>query len=56
MSKDDTAKGPAGTQDADKTAPPAPKSRELPKEIGGTQGPEPTRYGDWAHKGRVSDF
>jgi 3'-phosphoadenosine 5'-phosphosulfate (PAPS) 3'-phosphatase len=27
-----------------------------PKEIGGTSGPEPTRYGDWAHKGRVTDF
>lgn len=25
-------------------------------EIGGTKGPEPTRYGDWEHKGRVSDF
>jgi hypothetical protein len=33
--------------------PPAPK---LPKEIGGAPGPEPTRYGDWQHKGRVSDF
>lgn len=28
----------------------------LPKEIGGAQGPEPTRYGDWQHKGRVTDF
>jgi hypothetical protein len=28
----------------------------LPKEIGGVEGPEPTRYGDWQHKGRVSDF
>uniref|UniRef100_A0A0K0FGL6 Succinate dehydrogenase assembly factor 4, mitochondrial n=1 Tax=Strongyloides venezuelensis TaxID=75913 RepID=A0A0K0FGL6_STRVS len=25
-------------------------------EIGGPQGPEPTRYGDWERKGRVSDF
>ncbi len=25
-------------------------------EIGGVKGPEPTRYGDWEHKGRVSDF
>ena len=25
-------------------------------ERGGTKGPEPTRYGDWEHKGRVSDF
>ena len=28
----------------------------LPPEIGGKDGPEPTRYGDWAHKGRGSDF
>jgi hypothetical protein len=28
----------------------------LPKEIGGAPGPEPTRYGDWQHKGRVTDF
>lgn len=27
-----------------------------PKEIGGPKGPEPTRYGDWEHKGRCSDF
>ena len=26
------------------------------KEIGGPPGPEPTRYGDWEVKGRVSDF
>ncbi len=25
-------------------------------EIGGPKGPEPTRYGDWEVKGRVSDF
>lgn len=25
-------------------------------EIGGPHGPEPTRYGDWERKGRVSDF
>lgn len=28
----------------------------LAPELGGKEGPEPTRYGDWAHKGRVSDF
>lgn len=27
-----------------------------PVEINGPKGPEPTRYGDWAIKGRVSDF
>lgn len=25
-------------------------------EIHGPKGPEPTRYGDWERKGRVSDF
>jgi hypothetical protein len=25
-------------------------------ETGGPSGPEPTRYGDWERKGRVSDF
>jgi hypothetical protein len=29
---------------------------ELPKEIGGQKGPEPTRYGDWEIKGIASDF
>jgi len=32
------------------------KPEEKTKEIGGTAGPEPTRYGDWEHKGRCSDF
>lgn len=27
-----------------------------PKEIGGRQGPEPTRYGDWEKNGRCIDF
>jgi hypothetical protein len=26
------------------------------KEIGGGDGPDPIRYGDWDVKGRVSDF
>lgn len=37
---------------ADKRAP----DTAQPREIGGPQGPEPTRYGDWEHKGRCSDF
>jgi len=28
----------------------------LPREIGGRQGPEPTRYGDWEKAGRCIDF
>jgi len=26
------------------------------KEFGGPKGPDPTRYGDWEHKGIASDF
>jgi hypothetical protein len=38
-------------------APPGPSiPAPMPKEIGGPSGPEPTRYGDWEHKGRCSDF
>jgi hypothetical protein len=29
---------------------------ELPKEINGRNGPEPTRFGDWESKGIASDF
>lgn len=31
-------------------------STNLPKELGGVKGPEPTRYGDWENKGRCTDF
>jgi hypothetical protein len=30
--------------------------KELPPELGGQKGPEPTRYGDWEKKGIISDF
>jgi hypothetical protein len=29
---------------------------ERPTEVGGRDGPEPTRYGDWEKGGIVSDF
>lgn len=29
---------------------------ELPPELNGPKGPEPTRYGDWEKKGITSDF
>lgn len=38
-------------QDHTKEQPPA-----LPKEIGGREGLEPTRYGDWEKDGRCIDF
>ena len=50
-------------QPIDQAAEPACDDRELaghpenwPPEVGGPKGPEPTRYGDWERKGRVSDF
>ena len=42
---DDSPSEPAGT-----VAPP------LPAEVGGRDGPEPTRYGDWEKNGRCIDF
>ena len=36
--------------------PPTPKEGEKAKEVGGRNGPEPTRYGDWEKKGIISDF
>lgn len=29
---------------------------EMPKELGGRDGPEPVRYGDWERKGIAVDF
>jgi hypothetical protein len=29
---------------------------DTPVELGGPKGPEPTRYGDWEHKGVAVDF
>ncbi|MCR6629441.1 MAG: DUF1674 domain-containing protein [Magnetospirillum sp.] len=36
---------------------PAPTEKQAGKEeIGGPEGPEPTRFGDWEKAGRCSDF
>jgi hypothetical protein len=43
---------PAAQPEPDKPQPTPP----MPKEIGGAPGPDPTRYGDWEHKGRCTDF
>lgn len=34
----------------------AAKALELPPELGGRDGPEPVRYGDWEKKGLAVDF
>jgi hypothetical protein len=62
---DGTQAGPsAGAQAGAQAGTPAPSADppaatappKMPKEIGGPPGPEPTRYGDWQYKGRVTDF
>lgn len=32
------------------------KAKEMPKELGGRDGPDPARYGDWEKKGIAIDF
>jgi len=59
-------KTPIGKLDEQPNVHPAQEKDPLPEhpggvnpttgEIGGPRGPEPTRYGDWERKGRVSDF
>lgn len=34
----------------------AAQQAELPPELGGRDGPEPVRYGDWEKKGIAIDF
>ena len=34
----------------------AARSAPRPKELGGRDGPEPVRYGDWEKKGLAVDF
>lgn len=52
--------GEAQTADArpeEAGASPAIESTPLPpREIGGREGPDPTRYGDWEKSGRCIDF
>ena len=43
----------AGTPD---TAASETDTKMGPKEIGGREGPDPTRYGDWEKAGRCVDF
>ncbi|MEM1261834.1 MAG: DUF1674 domain-containing protein [Pseudomonadota bacterium] len=39
---------------AESTEPPAESAQ--PREIGGRDGPDPTRFGDWEKNGRCIDF
>lgn len=38
------------------TPEPEDKPKDPPEEVGGPEGPEPTRFGDWEKAGRCSDF
>jgi hypothetical protein len=40
------------------TSPPPAAAKPAPpaREVGGREGPEPTRYGDWELRGRCIDF
>ncbi|HVO49135.1 MAG TPA: DUF1674 domain-containing protein [Steroidobacteraceae bacterium] len=53
----DTAVG-ASVPSADLATTPVGQGERAPRpvEIGGPQGPEPTRFGDWERKGRCIDF
>jgi hypothetical protein len=44
------------TAAAARTPPTPDAGADLPVEIGGREGPEPTRYGDWEKNGRCIDF
>jgi len=43
-------------KETDPYAPFPDQKNPITGEIGGPRGPEPTRYGDWERKGRISDF
>ncbi len=66
---EDTSKTPAGNgsgaelgapSEADSGEQSAPEAKQpeaaREKEIGGREGPDPTRYGDWEKAGRCIDF
>jgi hypothetical protein len=38
------------------TSPPAQPAAPPPREVGGRDGPSPTRFGDWELRGRCIDF
>ena len=51
-----TAAATEGPTEIDPYAPFPDQRNPVTGEIGGPRGPEPTRYGDWERKGRISDF
>jgi len=52
-----SAQGSSATKVLADSAPDSPVAdRAKPREIGGRDGPEPTRFGDWEKSGRCIDF
>ena len=47
---------PADAQADGTPLPAGDAGKAAPREIGGREGPEPTRYGDWEKNGRCIDF
>jgi hypothetical protein len=47
---------PAPTSSPSADPAPQPEPQTPPREIGGRDGPEPTRFGDWEKAGRCIDF
>ncbi|MBK9656284.1 MAG: DUF1674 domain-containing protein [Rhodanobacteraceae bacterium] len=52
----DRSTTPADAESWPSTTAASPPRRQLPPEVGGRKGPEPTRYGDWEKNGRCIDF
>lgn len=52
MTDDEPKKTEKGQSEAAET----PAKDGKPKELGGPEGPEPTRFGDWERNGRCYDF
>jgi hypothetical protein len=56
QAKDNPGSPAAKPDDAGPAPEPETAAQPLPKEIGGREGPEPVRYGDWEKNGRCIDF
>ena len=59
--KGDGAQAPASAEDKKAKAPASPEhalppEHARPKEVGGRDGPDPVRYGDWEKGGIAVDF
>ena len=46
----------SGIQHSEKSSPECQMPNAECLETGGPKGPEPTRFGDWEHKGKCIDF